>query len=70
MPLYDLALMTAADCARTTASDVELSLVTPEEQPLVDLRRPGQRRGRRLLRETGITVHTNSYGVPSRSRMA
>jgi sulfide:quinone oxidoreductase len=34
LPLYDLALMTAADCAAHDASEVELSLITPEEQPL------------------------------------
>lgn len=34
LPLYDLALLTAADCAAHGRSDVELSLVTPEEEPL------------------------------------
>ena len=34
LPLYDLALMTAADCAAHGRSDVELSLVTPENEPL------------------------------------
>ena len=34
LPLYDLALMTAADCAAHNRSEVELSLITPEEEPL------------------------------------
>ena len=34
MPLYDLALLTAADCAAHGRSEVELTLVTPEEEPL------------------------------------
>jgi sulfide:quinone oxidoreductase len=34
LPLYDLALLTAADCAAHGRSEVELSLVTPEEEPL------------------------------------
>ena len=34
LPLYDLALMTAAECAVQRRVGVELSLVTPEEEPL------------------------------------
>ena len=34
LPLYDLALMTAAECAAHDRPEVELSLVTPEEEPL------------------------------------
>ena len=34
MPLYDLALMTAADSAAHQRPEVELSLITPEEEPL------------------------------------
>src|SRR5215217_5920304 len=34
LPVYDLALLTAADCAAHGRSEVELSLVTPEEAPL------------------------------------
>ena len=34
LPLYDLALLTAADCAAHGRSEVELSLVTPEQEPL------------------------------------
>jgi hypothetical protein len=32
MPLYDLALMTAADCAAHDREDIELSLVTPDRR--------------------------------------
>jgi sulfide:quinone oxidoreductase len=34
LPLYDLALITAAEYAAHDLSEVELSLITPEEEPL------------------------------------
>jgi sulfide:quinone oxidoreductase len=66
LPLYDLALMTAADCAAHDRSDVELSLITPEEQPLGIFGNPAGAAIRRLLQERRVAVHTSSYGVPSR----
>jgi sulfide:quinone oxidoreductase len=66
LPLYDLALMTAADCAAHDRSEVELSLVTPEEEPLGIFGKPASAAIRRLLEERGVTLLTSSYGVPSR----
>jgi sulfide:quinone oxidoreductase len=66
LPLYDLALMTAADCAVHDRSDVELSLITPEEQPLGIFGNGASAAVRRLLRERRVALHTSSYGVPSR----
>jgi sulfide:quinone oxidoreductase len=66
MPLYDLALMTAAECAAHDRNDVQLSLVTPEEQPLDLFGRRVGAEVRRLLRDRGVALHTSSYGVPSR----
>ena len=66
LPLYDLALMTAAECAAHGRSGVELSLVTPEEEPLGVFGHPASATIRRLLDESGVTLHTSSYGVPSR----
>jgi sulfide:quinone oxidoreductase len=65
LPLYDLALMTAADCAAHDLSDVELSLVTPEEEPLGIFGNAASAAIRRLLDERRVALHTSSYGVPS-----
>ena len=65
LPLYDLALMTAADCAAHNRSEVELSLITPEEEPLGIFGNPASAAIRRLLDESGVTLHTSSYGVPN-----
>jgi sulfide:quinone oxidoreductase len=64
LPLYDLALMTAADCAAHNRSDVELSLITPEEEPLGIFGNQASAAIRHLLDESGVTLHTRSYGVP------
>ena len=64
LPLYDLALMTAAECAAHHRSDVELSLITPEEEPLGVFGSQAAAAIRRLLDECGVALHTSSYGVP------
>jgi sulfide:quinone oxidoreductase len=56
--------MTAADCAAHNRSDVELSLITPEEKPLGIFGHPASAAIRQLLDESGVTLHTSSYGVP------
>jgi sulfide:quinone oxidoreductase len=50
MPLYDLALMTAGDCAAHHRPDVELSLITPGGRAARHVRRSGQRRRRLAAR--------------------
>jgi sulfide:quinone oxidoreductase len=60
MPIYELALMTAA-YAREHKLDVELALVTPEEEPLQLFGHAGSRAVRGLLDESGIAVHTATY---------
>ncbi len=67
LPLYDLALMTAADCAAHDRSEVELSLTTPEEEPLGIFGRTASDAIRRLFEESRVTLHTSSYGVPGRA---
>ena len=52
LPLYDLALLTAADCAAHGRSDVELTLVTPEEEPLGIFGSPASAAIRGLLEES------------------
>jgi sulfide:quinone oxidoreductase len=66
LPLYDLALMTAADCAAHRRRDVELSLVTPEAEPLGMFGAPVSAAVAGLLDERGVSVHTSSVGVPGR----
>jgi sulfide:quinone oxidoreductase len=65
LPLYDLALMTAADCKVHEPSRVELSLITPEEQPLGIFGHAASTAIRELLEERRVALHTSSYGVPS-----
>jgi sulfide:quinone oxidoreductase len=66
LPLYDLALMTAAECAASGRSDVELTLVTPEEEPLGIFGNVASAAARRLLEESGVTLRTASYAEPVR----
>ena len=65
MPLYDLALLTAADCAAHGRSEVELTLVTPEQEPLSLFGSTASAAIRGLLQESQIALQTSSYGVPS-----
>jgi sulfide:quinone oxidoreductase len=65
LPLYELALMTAADCAAHGRSDVEVSLVTPEEEPLAAFGRNASSAVRRVLATSGVRLYTSSYGVAS-----
>lgn len=64
LPLYDLALATAAHCAVHELSDVELSLFTPEEEPLVIFGKPVSAWVCQLLQDSGVALHTGSYAVP------
>jgi sulfide:quinone oxidoreductase len=64
LPLYDLALMTAADRAAHDRPEAELSLITPEEEPLGVFGRRASAAIRTILDESGVTLHTHSYGQP------
>jgi sulfide:quinone oxidoreductase len=66
LPLYDLALMTAAKCAAHGRSEVDLSLVTPEQEPLGIFGSRASAAIRRLFEERGVTLYTASYGEPGR----
>jgi sulfide:quinone oxidoreductase len=66
LPLYDLALMTAAKCAAHGRSEVDLSLVTPEQEPLGIFGSRASAAIRRLFEERRVTLHTASYGEPGR----
>jgi sulfide:quinone oxidoreductase len=62
--LYDLALLTATDCASRGRSEVQLSLVTCEREPLAMFGPTVSDAVRRLLEDRGVTVHTASFRVP------
>jgi sulfide:quinone oxidoreductase len=64
LPLYDLALMTAADCAAHRRAEVELTLITPEEEPLGVFGQRASAAISTILSESGVTLHTRSYGRP------
>jgi sulfide:quinone oxidoreductase len=65
LPLYDLALLTAADCAAHGRPEVELTLVTPEQEPLAIFGSRASAAVRALLGESRIVLHTGSYGIPN-----
>jgi sulfide:quinone oxidoreductase len=63
LPLYELALLTAAHVADKRVPAVSLDLVTPEEQPLAQFGGDVSAAVAELLRERHITVHTGVYPV-------
>ncbi|MGH2895571.1 MAG: FAD-dependent oxidoreductase [Solirubrobacteraceae bacterium] len=66
LPLYDLALMTAAHCAARGCPGAELSLITPEEEPLAIFGKTASDAVREILQNAGIALHTNSHAAPPR----
>ena len=70
LPLYDLALMTAAECAAEDRSQVELSLVTPEEEPLGIFGNAASTAVRRVLEESGGDPPHGELRRASSPRMA
>jgi sulfide:quinone oxidoreductase len=64
LPMYDLALMTAAECAAHNIPEVELSLITPEEEPLGVFGSRASAAIRAILAESRVALHTSSYGEP------
>jgi sulfide:quinone oxidoreductase len=63
LPIYELALMTAAHLAERGLERVELTLVTPEEEPLQLFGRAGTQAVRELLDERGIALQTGACAV-------
>ena len=61
LPLYELALMTAAEVAKRGLRRVTLSLVTPEDRPLELFGAPASEAARALLEERGIELRTAQY---------
>ena len=63
LPLYELALMTAAYIDERGLGHVELTIVTPEDEPLQLFGRAGSEAVRQLLERRGIVLHTGSWPV-------
>src|SRR6266702_5174881 len=63
LPIYELALMTAAYLTERELDHVELVLVTPEDEPLQLFGRAGSEAVRALLEERGIAVQTGACPV-------
>lgn len=66
MPVYELALMTAAWVAERGIAGVEVSLVTPEDEPLHLFGTEASGAVRALLDRRGVAVHTRTYPVEAR----
>jgi sulfide:quinone oxidoreductase len=65
--LYDLALMTAAYCGEYGCGDLELTLITPEPEPLGVFGPAASAAVSRLMHERGITLCAGSSGTPRRT---
>ena len=66
LPAYELALMTASWLATRGITGVELTLVTPETEPLHLFGREASDAVRALLEERGIAVHTRADPAEAR----
>jgi sulfide:quinone oxidoreductase len=67
LPLYELALMTAAHVADRGLRHVELSIVTPEEEPLELFGPAGSTAVRELLAERHVALPTGQYPADVRA---
>jgi sulfide:quinone oxidoreductase len=66
LPAYELALMTATRGAARGIADLQVTLVTPEDEPLQLFGREASTAVRGLLDRRGIVVHTRSYAAEAR----
>jgi sulfide:quinone oxidoreductase len=68
LPLYELALMTAAYVTERGLRKVELSLVTPETEPLELFGAAASAAVRGLLGQRGVALHTGHYATEFRDQ--
>jgi sulfide:quinone oxidoreductase len=68
LPLYELALMTAAQVAERGLRKVELSLVTPEAEPLELFGSAASAAVRELLDQREVALHTAHYATEFRDQ--
>jgi sulfide:quinone oxidoreductase len=69
LPAYELALLIARYCEAAQLTGVELSLVTPEDEPLLLFGEAARDEISRLLAEHSIDLHTGVHAVDFRDRM-
>lgn len=63
LPAYELALLIAAYATGRRLEDVQIVLVTPEEEPLQLFGSAASAAATQLLDERGITLHTHAYAT-------
>jgi sulfide:quinone oxidoreductase len=68
LPLYELALMTAAYVAERELRRARLSLVTPEEEPLELFGPAASKAARELLADRGVALHAAHHPADVRDR--
>jgi sulfide:quinone oxidoreductase len=68
LPLYELALLTASHLAERGVAGVELTVVTPEEDPLAVFGPAASQMLRGLLADRGIVLRAGAYGELIRGR--
>jgi sulfide:quinone oxidoreductase len=68
LPLYELTLMTAAHAIKLGLRGVELSVVTPEEEPLELFGPAASQAVRELLADRGVSLHTGRFPADVRER--
>jgi sulfide:quinone oxidoreductase len=63
LPIYELALMTASWAAARGMSDVDVAVVTPEDEPLHLFGRQASDAVRELLEKRGVALHVHAGAV-------
>jgi sulfide:quinone oxidoreductase len=63
LPAYELALLTAAHLQARGTRNVELTLVTPEEEPLQLFGSPASEAVRELLAKRGVSIRAGAYAA-------
>jgi sulfide:quinone oxidoreductase len=64
LPLYELALMTAAEVRSMGLDDVDIELITPEERPLALFGPAASDALAGLLADAGVTFRGDAYAAP------
>lgn len=67
LPLYELALMTAARAWEMSLDDAQITVVTPEESPLSIFGMQASGEVAQLLRDFGVTVETGTHATVERT---
>jgi sulfide:quinone oxidoreductase len=63
LPLYELALMTAARAREMSLDDAQITVVTPEESPLAIFGLQASEEVARVLHDAGVAVETGAHAV-------